>query len=221
MQVIYGVQFKDLDDVFYFAGRPQNLVNYVDENIMNVLSNTSPASYHIDFPQTVIGHDMSCIFVPVDVVEEFIMFDALAKPLEKSLKGLITLKRITHTEELIGKLEMDFEHFMGGYMEDTENKIINNSCVAIVINNSTKEVIKTCVTIPRKIISKLDEPIEYHCHSCNHVEYIKGNSLPFPTDMYYKIDDDNAIEYYCECCAKKRDDLSHVGDTIKNKVIFK
>lgn len=207
MRIVYGTKALTEDDLFDGCGRPRNILDFINQNLSDVLKNLRDAILHFDHQgyQT----DFKFDFIPLDLVEEYILYTAVSKGVELALDFMATRGNIDRSKHIASAADEKLAMAMDRYTNEDSAKYCNiedSVCAAIIYDAVSGKVKDICVCVPRKIISKVEQDIEYCCDRCGKKQYT--SALP---DMMYTIKD-GTIRYYCKDCCDKREILSFVGD---------
>lgn len=209
MRIIYGTKVLTSDDIFMNYTTPKNTKDFVKKNLSRIIRDLSEVLLCFKHDSTFQSQDFDFSFIPLDVIEKYIIYVESENSLKRAKKFLITENSTTNLSEDMRKNKNILDNLICKYSNASGNKSVDNSvCVAIICNEKKFKDIKIC--IPNKIIAEVNKPIMYECEICNHKEYSKV----LPYNMYYEIKN-GQLFYFCKKCKNKN--AVHVGDSFYQK----
>lgn len=207
MRTIYGTKVLTEGDLFDTCGRPKNIMDFVKMNIEETLKELDEARYSYWHQQEFQSNEFKLSFIPIDVIENYVIFKTVEKSMDLAVDYMVTTNGIDRAK-LIAKAAKDRIDECIEYYADNMIIIPNSVCMIFIHDIKTELVKDICVTIPRKIIDRIEAPTEYTCSKCGFTE--KAEVLP--DNMMYSIIN-NKVTYFCNSCSRKVDcHVVHVGE---------
>lgn len=208
MRTVYGTKAITEDDIFEGCGRPRNIIEFVDKNLDEILKELRDVILH--FKHEGYQNDFRFDFIPLETIEEFILYRAVSRSVEIALDYMATRDNIDKSKHIVNaaneKLTQAIDKY-SNFENDNFCSIDDAVCVSIVYDALTEKVKDFYICIPRKIISKVEQDMEYRCSRCGKTQY----TTALPDNMKYTIMD-NKVIYYCVDCCTEADNVSFVGD---------
>lgn len=207
LRIVYGTKALTEDDLFDGCGRPRNILDFISNNLEDVLKNLRDAVLRFDHQgyQTDFRFD----FIPLDLVEEYILYTAVSRGVELALDFMATRNNIDRSKHIASAADEKLVMAMSRYTDnDNPNycNVLDAVCAAIIYDPISGSIKDICVCVPRKIVLKVEQDMEYCCDRCGKKQY--SSALP---EMMYSIKG-SAVYYYCKECCNPEDVVSFVGD---------
>lgn len=197
MRVIYGTKVLTDEDLFENCSTSKSTKDFIKDNIEKVLWDLDVVCLHFIHRSTYQTQDFCFKFIPIDVIEKYIIYICSITSLEYAKKYVLNKESLKEIEDNIAFNRIVLDEKISKYT-DGDKSIEKEKCAIIAMDkyDSVKEV-KIC--IPEKIISHIESPMKYKCHKCGKVEY----SDILPSHMFYEIKNDKII-YYCDKCKTEK-----------------
>lgn len=208
MRIIYGTKVLTEEDLFDTCGRPGNTIDFVNLDAESIMNDLSEVSLRYHKKSSYQSNEFLFLFIPVEIVEEYILFKTIGKSVDIAKDYMVTQKSIDKSDHISKAAEEKIEYFIDYYSGNTDF-IRNSACVTFVLDPIlNKRIRDVCVSVPRKIIDKAEAPMDYVCSECG----ITERTDILPDDMMYTIAN-NKIKYICNKCSISMGvNSSHVGD---------
>lgn len=208
MRTVYGTKTMTEDDIFEGCGGPRNIIEFVDKNLEQIL--TALREVIIPFKHEGYQNDFRFDFIPLETLEEFILYSTVSKSIEIALDYMATRDNIDKSKHIVSAASEKLTRAINKYSNFEKDYFCSpydTVCVAIVYDALTEKARNFYFCIPRKIISKVEQDMEYTCSRCGKTQ----STSALPDDMKYTIID-NKVVYYCSDCCTENDNVSFVGD---------
>lgn len=207
MRIIYGTKVLTEEDLFDTCGRPKNIMDFIKMNTEQTLIDLKEARYDFRSKQEFQSNEFKFSFIPIEVIEEYVMFQTICRSIDIAIDYMATEDSIKKAK-LIAKAAKQKIDDCIEYYADNMSKIPTSVCMIFIYDLKTDKVKDMCVTIPRRVIDKINSPMEYQCTKCNFIE----RTDILPDNMMYTVID-NKVVYYCKNCSKTGNHkFVHVGE---------
>lgn len=207
MRIIYGTKVLTEEDLFDTCGRPKNIMDFIKMNTEQTLSDLEGAKYDFRSKQEFQSNEFKLSFIPIDVIEEYVMFQTICRSIDIAIDYMATTDSIEKAKLIAKAAKQKIDECIE-YYADNMSKIPNSVCMVFIYDTKTNNIKDMCVTIPRRAIDKINAPMEYECTDCKYIE----RTDVLPDNMMYTIID-NRVVYYCNKCAEKMNyNFVHVGE---------
>lgn len=226
MITIYAIKMVQISDIQQITNRTdvcEQLLQYKDltDNLISEISDytilrldTSPTG---NFPVYNMSRGFNFICIPIECVYNAIALSKLKK--HSNLGGLIdtnvvfadnaSVDVIKNAIEQLEEIEWKLSRVT---YNDDKGKIAQSACFIFIYNEHSK-LTDVRIGYPKVIMDKLTERQEYKCCKCGHTEITTNETIDnFIPEMYYEVNNNKDINYYCPKCAKKHSIKTHVGE---------
>lgn len=207
MRTIYGVKVLSEEDLFDTCGRPRNIMDFVKMNIEDTLESLSDARHDYWHKPDFQSNEFKFSFIPIDAIENYVIFKTVERSMDLAVEYMITTSGIDRAKLIANAAKERIDECIEYYSYNSE-VVPKSVCMVFIYDIKSETVKDICVTIPDKIIDKINSPMEYTCSKCSFTE--KSDSLP--ENMMYSIVNDR-VTYFCNRCARKTTHHTvHVGE---------
>lgn len=218
MQTIYGVRMITLNDIIDnpYVGRPQRICQYMKEEVLS-----KGVSFLGEFtPKIVVDTRLEgnftlynmivpykLIFIPLDIIEEHLIYDAILGHLKNVQRKITSLRADKKIEKMRNTFDSRLYDCRSKYL--SEKDVASASCCMFIFEQD--KIVDVYTTLPSDILGNvLFKAQEYECEHCKKIKTVGNRSLEdMLPDMRYEVVD-GKIFYYCNDCAKQQ--LKHVGE---------
>lgn len=218
MVTIYGTKTITEEDLFKHCGKPNNIKKIVYSDYKKMICKFRNALIISDIESTFQRAEFNIIFIPLELVEMYILYVNHIKSLDDTGNSLLTHSNVSSIFEQKRKVKEEFEARAEAFMENDTPR--GSMFLALVLDGPFDRFDKMpnlksyYVCIPRKIFAIANKPIKYTCKGCG--KTFKYGIMDLP-NMYYRVESDK-VSYYCKKCNKKVDFRTvNVGDTFFGK----
>lgn len=195
MRTIYGTKVLTEEDLFDTYCRPRNIMEFIKMNIEQTLSELNEARYDFRHKAEFQSNEFKLSFIPIDVIEQYVIFKTVERSMGMAEEYMVSINGIDRVNLIAKSAKERISECIDCYA-DSMSDILKTICMVFVYDIKTDAVKDICVAIPKKIIDKINAPMEYTCNLCGKID--KSDVLPDNT-MYTVID--NKVVYYCKHCS--------------------